>query len=100
MAIYLNFLEASCLVSLNQIIFCHVLPENVHTPHTRDKKFQGEGVSASAGGGEGELKYHWERVLENLSFKGAFVLIIVTVISYILFWQLSVLLGNIFNPQF
>ena len=50
MAIYLNFLEASCLVSLNQIIFCHVLPENVHTPHIRDKKFQGEGVSASAGG--------------------------------------------------
>ena len=49
MAIYLNFLEGSCLVSLNQIIFCHVLPENVHTPHIRDKKFQGEGVSASAG---------------------------------------------------
>ena len=89
MAVYLNFLEASCLVSLNQIIFCHVLPEinNVHTPHTRDKKFQGEGVSASAGGGAGKLKYHWERVLENLSFKGAFVLISVTLISSILFWQ-------------
>ena len=56
MAIYLNFLEAGCLVSLNQIIFCHVLPENVHTPHTRDKKFQGEGVSASARGGVGGVE--------------------------------------------
>ena len=56
MAIYLNFLEASCLVSLNQIILCHVLPENVHTPHIRDKKFQGEGVSASAGGGVGGVE--------------------------------------------
>ena len=56
MAIYLNFLEGSCLVSLNQIIFCHVLPENVHTPHIRDKKFQGEGVSASAGGRVGGVE--------------------------------------------
>ena len=55
MAIYVNFLEASCLVSLNQIISCHVLPENVHTPHTRDK-FQGEGVSASTGGGAGGVE--------------------------------------------
>ena len=99
MAIYLNFLEASCLVSLKQIIFCHVLPENVHTPHTRDKKFQGEGVSASAGVGQGGVKV-WERVLESLSFKRAFVLIMVTLISSILFWQLAVLPGNKFNPQF
>ena len=27
-AVYLNFLEASCLINLNQIIFCHELPEN------------------------------------------------------------------------
>ena len=56
MAIYLNFLEVSCLVSLNQITFCCVIPENVHTPHTKDKKFQGEGVSALAGGGAGGVE--------------------------------------------
>jgi len=55
-AIYLNFLEASCLVSLNQIIFCHVLPENVHNPRTRDKKFQEERVSALARGGAGGVE--------------------------------------------
>ena len=82
MAIYLNFLEASCLVSLNQIIFCHVLPENVHTPHTRDKKFQGEGLG---GGGAGGVEVSLRKGTGKSIIKGAFVLIIVTLISAILF---------------
>ena len=79
-------METSLKTGFAQIFSC--CPKNLSCPN-----FGGAAAPLAPpartpmGGGAGKLKYHWERVLENLSFKGAFVLIIVTLISSILFWQ-------------